>query len=247
MNKLQSTLCNIEHEATLKLQHAILIYGGSSHAGGYATVHDVDTESDQPQILAGTPVTRNAIVSLMGSLSASESFGFLPENVLAVGKEYLVWWSKPQKRNVWFNSAEPLGARCGVTPHPALVFTVVGRKWSVYALKDDTRPTADTLLFQAPYFNVWEGGQICTGNANVPSMSSVERIAAYEAAFFGSYFTHPNIRAKGKLTRFRGGPYALWLSLLKRPRRRFPVNSLVPINRTAGDLVSSVTKAQELN
>ena len=247
MTTLHSSRCHVK-QSSMSLSQAILIYSGVG-AGGFATVHDVlpsDDPSARPQLMAGTPVTRKALVALMGDLSATESFGFLPENVLAVGDNYLVWWSKPQTRNVWFNADEPLGARCGKTPQPGLIFAVLGNAWSVHAVKGETRPSPDTPLFQAPYFNVWESGRICTGNVTLPSMSSVDRISTYEDAFFRSYFTHPNIRGKGRLTKFRGGPFALWLSLLNRPRKVFPESSLVRINRTAGALVNSITNAQEL-
>lgn len=239
--ELKVLACEVERPV-LNLAKAVLVYSGAN-GQGYATVHDVvpTPNSPQPCLSAGIPVTRSALAALMGDLGSAECYGFLPPNVLAVGRNHLVWWSPPQKRNVWFKSQEPIGARCGTTVHPGLVFAVIDGQWAIYAVKGVHRPTAACPLFQAPYFNVWESGQICTGNVSLPDLSTVEQIASYESAFFGSYFTHPNIRAKGRLTRFRGGAYALWHSLLKRPRKVFPENSLVPLRRTAGDLVHAIT------
>lgn len=241
MRDLKVLTCHVERPV-LNLTKAVLIYSGG-HGQGYATVHEAISGPNlaQPSLSAGVPVTKSALVALMNDLGSAESYGFLPANVLAVGRNHLVWWSPPQKRTIWFKAQAPIGVRCGTTVHPGLVFAVIDGNWAIYAVKGTERPTADSHLFQAPYFNVWESGQICTGNVVLPDLSSVERMAAYESAFFGSYFTHPNIMKKGRLTRFRGGPFALWNSLLKRPRKVFPENSLAPLGRTAGDLVHAIT------
>lgn len=232
-------------QTLMRLSKAILIYesGANGARRAYATVHEIEPAPElgaRPQLMPGVPVTRTAITQVLESLSANEAYGFLPDNILAVGPEYLVWWSKPQVRNVWFNSAKPIGTRCGKTPHPGLVFAVIGSEWAVFAVKGDQRPNSETELCQVPYFNVWDSGRICTGNVTMPGMSSIEQIQQYEQAFFNSYFTHPNIREKGRLTRYRGGPFALWNSLLTRPRKTFPDYSLVPLKRTAGELVQAV-------
>lgn len=235
-----TVICNVQ-QTTMSLTKAILIYESGHRDKSFATVHEVVERAGTRHIGAGTPVTQSGVVSLMTSLSANQAFGFLPDNVLAIGSDYLVWWAKPQKRTMWFKSTAPLDGKCGLLPTPALLFAVIGTEWAVYALPGTERPTAETQLYQAPFFNVWETGRICTGNVTIPTLSSVDRIAVYENAFFESNFTHPNVRGKGKLTRFRGGPYALWSSLMKRSKRCFPIHTLVPINRTAGDLVHKVT------
>jgi PRTRC genetic system protein B len=241
-----SLLHSAVDENTLALTNAILLYQSSSkeNKSCFATVHRVEPPrraGERPRIQAGVPVTRSALLDTLASLSAHDSFGFLPENLLSVGNGYMVWWSKPQERTMYFRADAPLGERCGVTPHPALVFATYGNnQWAVFAVKGDARPTPDTPLYQAPYFNVYSDGRICTGNVALPNASSVERIAAYEKAFFGSYFTHPNVREKGKLTRYKRGAYSLWKALLDGKEKTFPQDSLVPVDLTAGKLVENV-------
>src|SRR5581483_3602195 len=130
--------------------------------------------------------------------------GFLPETVLYMDGELLLWWVPPAERHVVFKAVE-LGApeRGEVVPHPALVFAASSTVWKVWAVKGRHRPTLHTALFQAPYFNVYENGDICRGSAQVPNGTTAEKIDAWNAAFFGSFFTHPNVQ--GKLVRYRGG------------------------------------------
>lgn len=250
MNNTSAVLVSNVEESTLKLSKAILIYEPAhrSDAQGYATVHGVQANDgrSRPQLLPGVPLTRAALTSALIGLSAKESFGFLPENVLAVSDDYIVWWCRPHNRNVWFNTDEPIGARCGNTPHPGLVFAATDHGWSVFAVKGDSRPTPETELFQAPYFNVWAGGKICTGNVQLPSHAGLkERMEGYEKAFFESYFTHPNVRTKGGLTKYRTGPYALWKALLDKKFKTFPEHTLVPTKMTAGKLVEQVAKGDK--
>ena len=59
---------------------------------------------------------------------------------------------------------------------------------SVFALRENARPSPDTRLYTAPYYNVWEDGAICVGNVSTP-----ERIllcGTDQMAFFASYLRH---------------------------------------------------------
>src|ERR1035437_2468687 len=97
-------------------------------------------------------------------------------------------------------------------PHPGLVFAACSKVWSVWAVKGDHRPRPDSMLYQAPYFNVWDGGRICQGNVEVPDGTTAEKIDAWNAAFFNSFFTHPNIHKN--LAKYRGGAYKFWKDML---------------------------------
>jgi PRTRC genetic system protein B len=112
--------------------------------------------------------------------------------VLAEGSGFFVWYSKPQARQVWFDCKE-LGARTGRVPCPGLVFVVTTKAWKVFAYKGRQRPDADTPLFVAPFFNVWQNGDDLRRECPRAERRSGTQPAAWEEAFFRSYFTHPNI------------------------------------------------------
>jgi PRTRC genetic system protein B len=82
---------------------------------------------------------------------------------------------------------------------------------------------------------VWDDGAICRGNVQVPEGTTTEKIAAWNTAFLGSYFTHPN--GKGRLVRYRGGAYSFWRDMLNGKFQRFPERVLIDAQTTLGALL----------
>lgn len=209
------------------LASAILIYGSRGQGACYATVHEVrHGEGRRPEIAAGVPATREGLLAFAEALSgaARVRHGLLPPEVLSAGNEHLVWWVPPAARTIHFKSQGALGKRSGAAPHPGLVFAVHRRQWYVVAVKGRDRPVADTPTFHAPYMNVWELGEICTGSVALPEGTVSQRMAEWVDAFFKSYFTHPN---HPKAVKHQGGLDGLWGALLDANPPRFPDKSLV--------------------
>jgi len=228
-------------DGVLTLDQAVLIYRGAS-GGALATVHEVEHIDGEPVIGAGRAMTpRSALALARALLKRAAHGGFLPDNVLFVAGDLILWWLRPAVRHVAFHVSERDAERLGgiergeAVPHPGLVFAASNREWRVWAVKGSQRPTPATALFQAPYFNVDAGGHICQGNVPKPDGSTAEKIEAWNDAFFRSYFTHPNVAAK--LLRYPGGSYAFWRDMLDRRFTRFPQRVLMPLNTTLGGLI----------
>jgi PRTRC genetic system protein B len=226
-------------EQPLRLSRAILVYRGGGDAA-FATVHRIGLKQNMPVILEGRALTPGGAVELARSLvQGAQRGGFVPPGLLYMDGDRLAWWLPPARRHVAFRASE-LGApeRGEVVPHPGLVFMVDGsRKWWVWAVKGVERPTEESLLYRAPYFNVWEDGGICVGNVALPDGTTAERIEAWNQAFFGSYFTHPNGRAK--LVASRRGAIGFWKDMLDRPPAKFPERALVPMKLTLGEALAA--------
>ncbi len=228
-------------DGVLKLDQAVLIYRGAS-GSALATVHEVENIDGEPVIGAGRAMTaRSALALARALLKRAAHGGFLPDNVLFVAGDLILWWVRPAVRHVAFRVSERdvalLGAaeRGESVPHPGLVFAASNREWRVWAVKGSQRPTLATSLFQAPYFNVDANGHICQGSVPKPDGTTAEKIDAWNDAFFHSYFTHPNVAAK--LLRYPGGSYAFWRAMLDRRFARFPQRVLVPMDTTLGALL----------
>jgi PRTRC genetic system protein B len=225
-------------DAAMTLFQAILLYRGDGDAT-FATVHSIGTKGDMPVILDGKALTPAAAVRLARSLSKRATRGgFVPPNLLYIDGETMAWWLPPARRHIAFRAPE-LGApeRGEVVPHPGLVFSVgTGKSWCVWAVRGTDRPTEQTELYRAPYFNVSEDGVICSGNVTLPDGTTAEKIDAWNAAFFGSFFTHPN--ANGALVTYKGGAFKFWRDMLDGKIGEFPERVLIPSKRTLGEALS---------
>ena len=188
---------------SVKLQTAILLYGNSSMGGSisYATIHPVDCPSAEaaPVIRAGRPADRASLKAVCASLieSARVRSGLLSDNVLSIGLEHVVWWSRPGDRTYFFDCRETEGAvsvgkRGGVAPAPSLIFVAKDQSLCVYAIKGDSRPTVDTPLFIAPLMNCWDDGRVCLGSMPLPDTTLADSITKWERSFWESNFSHPN-------------------------------------------------------
>lgn len=225
-----------------RLQGAILLYGQDAQQHSHATVHGMSLCGDRPQIGVGRPITEADLKLIYKGLSdsrGSESSNWLDGNLLAKGTDRMVWWTPAGTRPMFFKKSDRVkGTFAGkaVCPVPAMVWMAIhGHGLYVFATKEDGRPTQATVLHQAPFFNVWGRGLICSGNAVLPGESTAWRTDAWEAYFFESHFTHPNFEVKDRLVR---GIKAtrFWKQMVAKPSAVFPVERLVEIPFTAGDL-----------
>lgn len=214
---------------SLEIRKAILLY--SSTGGDFlATVHDIENGG----LLPGTPIDSNCLSDVVAQLTGQSQAGrtILPARVLYSDGSLLYWWCPSARRPIYFKSGKPeLDEASGKEVlHPPLVFMARAQRLSVWALDTDVRPSAGSQLFVAPYFNLYDGGGMCTGNVRLPESlsASEETLAAWEEAFFGTNFTHSNLGG-GALTKFRGGHNALWKAMAN--ASTFPTESLAVAKR----------------
>lgn len=103
----------------------------------------------------------------------------------------VLWYTCPQKQKLYFS--ESLGLESAVVSLPALVWKADKKHLTVFALKGKSRPKNNTLLYHAPFFNLYQNGNVCMGNVDVhirEAASLEEFVSAWQKYFFGSYFSH---------------------------------------------------------
>ena len=234
-------------DRTPQMKAAILLYGtdGYGNASSFASVHTVThSATGVPTIGHGTPASREGVLAVMRELVDDRiKPELIPANVLARGSDHLVWFRPALKRDVWFRCKE-LGERRALVPHPATLWLVNPSTGfcQIFALGDDQRPDAGAKLYQAPYFNVWDSGRICVGNAEVPKGAAALSPENWESMFFNSWFSHPNTN---KLVRHREGTFAFLKNLLDGKHRSFPKRKLVPTKKTLGEEFAKLFKDQQ--
>lgn len=206
---------------------AIVLYGASNNVT-FAMQHPIENGA----LGAGAPITMSGLLAALTAL-ATEQDGFskddfLPDNILSVSHSGLVWWRKPGKRSVFFRTQN--GESAFEAPHPGLVFAASGNNLHIAAVMGNDRPTSETPVYEAPYMNVWKGGRLCVGNVPLPGSTLVQKIGAWEDAFFGSYFSHPNGTG---LVKHPGDMQGLWTELAEKLPATFPEEVLVPMGVNA--------------
>lgn len=232
-----------------QLTAAVLVYTNSASRSAFATKHPVTELDGRPTIRPGSPLDETDFNSLVQALAphAQPRMTWCDPRVLARGLGRLLWWSPPMQRSLFFRSSSQHPdsfdgrGRCPC-PCPGLVWLATQRELYVYAFQGEGPPQRDTRLHQAPFFNVWSDGQVCTGNAALPP-AGTEDPQAWERMFFGSHFTHPNFSQPDRLTvGIRPGPF--WRAQLAQPAAHFPEQVLYRLDLTVADLTQTDLRAR---
>lgn len=218
-------------EAVLK--QAILLY--DSHSGGcIPQVHSILTRRGRPTLGPGVTPSDKELRRLIEQMQTgptvepSAKLTLLPDNVLIANDTSLVWWIPAQRRRIWFRSTnqqdrfDPVNGE--LVWHPPLVFAATSEGFFIVALPKNERPTLQTKVRRAPYWNCHEDTAICMGSAPVPDRRVPSLIPAFEKAFFDSNFSHTVQGVKTMNSRLS---YAAFWE--QRKRSRFPAAALATL------------------
>ncbi len=218
----------IGRQSVAKLAKAVLVYQDAHHVDTFATVHQVTgVEDGAPALAAGRLLSLEELRTIHKALYKMQRLSINPPHVLAHSPERLVWF-EPARLGVMFYSGEDayLNELSGRTfPQPPLLF-IAGERWlRVFALESNERPTAESKVYTAPYYNTDVDG-VCLGTMPLPTELSPDDTDAYSAAFFHSAFTHGTTQ---RLLTGWGGSYGeFWTHADE--SGTFPVQHLVPLN-----------------
>ncbi len=231
---------NIGQNRHFELREALLIYQSTDRnqwesGATFVTHHPVTVNGNKKRGLGpANPLTVDFVRSLMHSLGGYIPVEFLPDQVIARTDRTLAWWTPAQKRPMFFGDTQGdlQGVNGRVFPQPALVWLTLDGALSVRALKENRRPQPETTLAVAPYWNLYEAGDVCLGSMRAPKVSEVASIPQWEKSFYESAFTHGNV---GRLTRHPGGFEGLWKGLVG--RNKFPVDTLIELPQTVEEFL----------
>lgn len=236
----------VERQPEPRLGSAILLYGNHSK-DSFATVHQVSIDaSGKATLLAGKPLSLGASRRLLTRLLPSAGGGdYLPESVLMVRGDELIWYEPPQMRHLGFKQSTQFperspGTLAGSAPTPGVIFHVSGAVWRIFAFTSAGRPTPDTALFHAPTLNTYEDGTICAGTVRKPSGTTTECLQAWSDAFWKSNFLHANYDG---VVKYRGTVTKFWRDAVAgRFPRGFPDRVLKPHGFTLGQYIDATRR-----
>ena len=162
--------------------------------------------------------------------------GILPTHILHINPSEngsVLWFTKSMKRQLFFT--ENLGISNGIAEVPAMLWLANKRSLKIFALANNRRPTEKSELFYAPFFNVYENGNVCMGTVtiDIQNSASVEEFTEkWEEYFFNSYFSH----LMNEHNPINENCVNLWKSLID-TEKPFPKEVLKPANRTLKTLL----------
>lgn len=169
---------------------------------------------------------------------ASIDFEFVPslfqhEHVLAYDETRTIWYTKASEQVLYFRTDDSaLQAISGqVFPQPALLFVAKKGSLQVHALPSNDRPTPETPLLVAPYYNTSDG-RVCIGTTPLPKFLHPDNTSTWVEAFFSSSFTHGSHK---RIQAHPGSHAEMWLDVQK--AGHFSTEHLLPTKLTLGDLL----------
>ncbi|MDY3400553.1 PRTRC system protein B [Riemerella anatipestifer] len=220
-------------------KNAFVIYQNENKSQTYIEHFDID---QQGRMMNAHPLSVRESENLSKALTTKEERdktflkpkGIIPTNVLHINpskKGSLIWYTKEQKRTLYF--VESLEIPSGTAYTPPLLWKATKQSLSIYALKSNRRPTAKTKLYYAPFFNVYQNGNVCMGSVNIDikkTTSLEDFIQAWETYFFESYFSHLQ-----NFNPINGNCVSLWKQLIN-TEEKFPLEELKSNNKTLKDI-----------
>lgn len=164
-----------------------------------------------------------------------KSVGIMSNSILHIdsSNNKVIWFTKAMQRELYFT--ESLGIPKGIANVPAMLWIANKNSLSVFALGSNRRPNENTKLYNAPFFNVYENGNVCMGTVDI----QIKKIAlleaftsAWEHYFFNSYFSHlmPDYNP------IKGNCVTLWESLINTDKV-FPKEVFINSKKTIKDVL----------
>jgi PRTRC genetic system protein B len=156
---------------------------------------EVKNKSGKFQFGSPSPLTDNVMKEIAGSyLKKNETQmgfgGIIGEHLLycrtKLGSVTVMWYRPATLKKLNINRFG-VGKMSECTVHiPAMLYLAVDRKLYMYALMDDARPGPKTKIFKAPFYNIYEDGNVCLGTAHVGRKGDTYEGEAerFERAFF---------------------------------------------------------------
>lgn len=215
-----------------------LVFYQSSESDRDIYVEHFDMDKNGNPINAHPLTVREAkYLSKALSIETEKNKEFLrPQNILSDNILHInpskngsvIWYSKSRYENLFFS--ENLEINNGKASIPALIWFANKQSLVIFAISSDRRPTEKTKLYHAPFFNIYDSGNVCMGtvDVNIKNSSSVEEFTkAWENYFFNSYFSH----LMNGHNPIKGNCVNLWKELIN-TEKAFPKNVLKTTNKT---------------
>lgn len=240
---------------SLTAAQAVVLYEGEV-SGVNATLaarHEITVESSgRPQLGPGVPLDRRTLDIILRKVAGQQTATerkMLPANLVYFDEGRMVWHMPARRAPVWFRTGRADFDRQFKDREvlwPPLLFRARPGALDVWALAGNDRPTAESLVYLVPAYNMYLHGAMCAGTARLPDTLAIGNRERFEQAFYETEFTHSNYGGGTKPTSHPRGHDCLWRQMIWRQAfRGYPTRYLMPAYRkaterqlTVGEVVS---------
>lgn len=231
----------------------VTVYKDKGNSNFYLEKRDIKTINGKSQFMAPVPLPDETMRSIAKNYSRKNniemSFGtIVPEHIIHAsnkpGKTMVVWYRPATLRKLNFSSQLKIKGESTVNL-PGLLFMIINSKLYVFALMDDQRPDLKTKLYNAPFFNIYEDGNVCLGTAKVGSHK--EKTYSAEAERFERGFFMAEQNGGAFKDKCKTSLSTLWNQLIK-SKAKFPCKTELiqhKTYRTVNDLISKFNTDEE--
>jgi hypothetical protein len=222
---------------TVHLRRAVLIYDGQQ-GSALATVHDIEEFDGEAVIGAGQAMTPRAAMDLAKALLKRAAHGgFLPETVLYMDGDLIVWWvPRPAATSpfvsIW-NRPRPSAGGAWERAPSGTGLCASSRVWR-WAAKGAGRPTPATPCSRCLTSTSMCGATFARATHPFPRVRRSRRSPRGTMPFCAAISP---TRTAPAAVRYRGGAYAFWREMLDGRFQRFPERVLVDAKMTLGGLL----------
>ncbi|WP_241774953.1 prokaryotic E2 ligase family D protein [Flavobacterium sp. Leaf82] len=191
------------------------------------------------------PLSRRETAQLASALDTSDEItrkflkpsGLLPKKVLHLNPGHdgaAIWYTPAQKVSLFF--VESLGITSGEAFVPPLLWKATKNTLYIYAMDTDKKINEQTVLYHAPFFNLYNDGRVCMGTVKVDIKTDChleDFMQWWEQYFFNSYFSH----LIGNTSPVKGNIIQFWQKLVN-TTKPFPIKSLIKNSLTIKNILS---------
>lgn len=244
----------------LKPHSAIIIYksGGEYNGNYYLETRDITAKKGQYEFGAPVPMSDERMKDIASAYIAKATAdmvfeSIIPEHILyanhRAANTVVIWWRKPQKKVLNFSSLLNIKGSPEVML-PATLYLVHNNSLYVFALMDSNRPGKSTKLYHAPFFNIYEPGNVCLGTAPVGKYKSKTFEGEAERFERGFFMAEQN---GGQAKPCKTDLKVLWNKQIKTKANSFPAKSELIQHKkypTLGELMNKIigdTKSKKTN
>lgn len=175
---------------TIPLKGLMLLYQADSEN----VYVEWKTVNSNKEVSAGVPLSLDSLESLYTymvnrKMGSGQLAGMISKNMIYMNPALNVYiWTVPSgKREI--KLARGAGLRKGWIKYPPMVFAVNGKSLSIFIYS-----TSMSKLYPAPFYNIYDDGEVCLGTVRLTSVNNAktyhEYTTAWENLFFNSKYSH---------------------------------------------------------